>query len=182
MLKNWRWYVVVVSLTSGMLGVLAVGFFLGQLGMSIERSDWQTERAQWQKKDAEWTVERTGYLKRFPEVRAETLLACQKQFADKIEDQAFIKGMVLDIRTYLGERATISDKRNAILQKQAKVAVVAAVDAKVAAQQIDKKVSAAVAKVDATASGVTSIETKIDKATVTPTPKPSTSWFGHSGH
>jgi hypothetical protein len=163
---DWRWWVVVVSLTSGMLGVLAVGFFLGQLGMSSERSEWQTERA--------------SYIKRFPEVRAETMLACQKQFADKLEDQALIKGMVGDIRTYLTERATISDKRNAILQKQAKTAAVASVDAKHAAQQIDEKVSAAVVKVDAAASGVKSLEKKID--TAASAPAPSTSWFGGHRH
>lgn len=169
---DWRWWVVVVSLTSGMLGVLAVGFFLGQLGMSSERSEWQAERA--------------AYIKRFPEVRAETRQACVKEYEGKLADFADLKAqmqMTNDLAAYtlrfLGDRAKIADHNTAVVLKQSKIATAAAVDAKQTAEQVDRNVIVAGAKADEAASAKKAIDKKLEKAS---TPAPSTSWFGSHHH
>ena len=43
-IRDWRWWVFIGCLMGGFGGMLAAGYFLGQWGMSVERSQWNEER------------------------------------------------------------------------------------------------------------------------------------------
>ncbi len=181
--RDWRWWVVGFCIIVGLFGVAAVGYFVGQWGMSVERSSWQTERA--------------GYIKRFPEVRAETRNACVAEYEGKVQQLqqlneqsaqslADLKKQMDDTHElaaytlrFLGDRARINDQRTAAMLKQSKVAAAAAVDAKQTVEKVDQKVNVAVVKADEAASAVKSVGKKLETATHPTAAVPPTPWAGN---
>lgn len=181
--RDWRWWVVGICVLGGLFGVAAVGFFVGQWGMSVERSNWQTERA--------------GYIKRFPEVRAETRNACVAEYEGKVQQLqqlnqqsaqslADLKSQMADTQElaaytlrFLGDRAKINDQRTAAMLKQSRVAAAAAVDAKQTAQVAEQKASVAAAKIDEAASAVKSVDKKLETATHGTAAVPPQPWAGN---
>lgn len=78
---------------------------------------------------------------------------------------------------FLGDRAKLTDQRNAAMLKQTKVAADAAVDAKQTAEKVDQKVNVAVVKADEAASTAKAVDKKLDTA-VHP-PLPAQPWAGN---
>jgi transketolase len=180
--RDWRWWVVGFCIIVGLFGVAAVGFFIGQWGMSIERTNWNNERA--------------AYIKRFPEVRAETRNACVAEYQDKVQQLqqqnqqsaqslADLKSQMNETHElaaytlrFLGDRAKLTDQRSAAMLKQTKVAAAAAVDAKETVEKVDQKVNVAVVKADEAASAVKSVGKKLETATHPTAAVPPTPWAG----
>lgn len=179
-LKDWRWWAFVVMAIGAISGAVSCGYFLGQRGVSIERD--------------KWTAERKDLIARFPIVRKEAydagvasanakIASMQKQ----IDDFGDMKAMVADAHEivaytlrFLGKRAEIADARTAALLKQTKTATALAVETKQSLDQYGKKIAEQGAKIDATASGVQSVEKKLAPAS---TPAPAgKGWFGFGGH
>lgn len=181
--RDWRWWVVGICVVCGLFGVAAVGFFVGQWGMSIERANWNSERA--------------AYIKRFPEVRTETRNACVAEYEGKVQQLqqlneqsaqslSDLKAQMDDTHElaaytlrFLGDRAKITDQRNAAMLKQTKVAAAAAVDAKQTVEKVDQKVNVAVVKADEAASAVKSVGKKLETATHPTAAVPPTPWAGN---
>ncbi|MFM0135110.1 hypothetical protein [Caballeronia grimmiae] len=182
-LRDWRWWVLGLGIIGGLIGIAAGGFFIGQWGMSAERASWQTER--------------TAYIKRFPEVRAETRNACVAEYEGKVQQLtqqnqqsaqslAALKSQMDDTHElaaytlrFLGDRAKINDQRTAAVLKQSKVAAAAAVDAKQTAQVAEQKASVAAAKIDEAASAVKSVDKKLETATHGTAAVPPQPWAGN---
>ncbi len=181
--RDWRWWVMGACLLGGLAGVAAVGFFIGQWGMSVERANWQAERS--------------AYLARFPKVRQETREACTREFAGRIEglqklnersEQALVdlKAQMTDTHElaaytlrFLGDRARVNDARTATMLKQTRAAAAAAVAAAKKTEVVEQKVSVATASAAEAASTARATEKKLDSATHPSAVVPSTSWAGN---
>ncbi|BCQ23172.1 hypothetical protein NK8_12970 [Caballeronia sp. NK8] len=180
--RDWRWWVMGACLIGGLVGVAAVGFFIGQWGMSVERASWQAERSM--------------YLARFPKVRQETREACTREFAGRIEgleklnersEQALadLKAQMTDTHElaaytlrFLGDRAKLTDARTATMLKQTRAAAAAAVAAAKKTEVVEQKVSVATASAAEAASTAKATEKKLDTATHPTAVAPSTPWAG----
>lgn len=155
--------------------------------------------AQWQSRlDGD---ERAALIDRFPKVRAEAAAnatqACQATFAAKMEglsasnrqyadDMTSLKGLMQttnDLAAYtlrfLGDRAKVADQHSAAVLKQTREATAAAVDAAQKIAPLEQKVNVAVAKVDAAASGVKSLDKKFETATRPTAAVPAQPWIGN---
>lgn len=181
-IKDWRMWALVFAALGGVTGLMAAGYFVGQWGIAAERSNWQTERK--------------AYIDRFPIVRKQERDSCTREYEAQLagvrslskqqtDDMADMKAQMKttnDLAAYtlrfLGDRARVSDQRNAVMLKQTKVAADAAVDAKQTAEQVDKKVNVAVIKADEAASAVKSVDKKLDTATRGTAAVPSHPWIG----
>jgi hypothetical protein len=162
--RDWRWWVVGVCLLGGLAGVAAVGFFIGQWGMSIERANWQAERS--------------AYLARFPKVRQETREACTREFAGRIEGLQKLNELAAYTLRCLGDRAKVTDARAATMLKQTRAAAAAAVAAAKKTDVVEQKVSVATASAAEAASTAKATEKKLDTATHPTAVVPSTPWAG----
>lgn len=167
--RDWRWWVMGACLLGGLAGVAAVGFFIGQWGMSVER--------------ANWTKERAAYIKRFPEVRAETRNACvaeydgkvqqlQQQNQQNIQAMSDLRSLITDTHDvaqytlrFLGDRAKLTDARQAALIKQTRQAAAAATVAAQKTEAVEQKVAVAATKADEAANTAKAVDKKLETAT-----------------
>lgn len=149
--------------------------------------------AQWQSRaDAD---ERAVLISRFPTVRADERRACEREFTAKV---AGLEGMnqqatqaLSDIRAqmedthevvaytlrFLGDRAKVTDARQAALIKQARQAAAAATVAAQKTEAVEQKVTVATAKAVEAASTAKAVDKKLDTA-VQP-PLPPQPWVGN---
>ncbi|MDR5825777.1 hypothetical protein [Caballeronia sp. LZ043] len=157
-----------LGVIGGLLGVAAGGFFIGQWGMSVDRADWAKERA--------------GYIKRFPEVRTEARNACVAEYEGKVQQlqqqnqqnvQALsdLRSLITDTHDvaqytlrFLGDRAKLTDARQAALIKQARQAAAAATVAAQKTEAVEQKVTVATAKAVEAASTAKAVDKKLDTA------------------
>lgn len=149
--------------------------------------------AQWQQRVD--SNERTVLLDRFPKVRAEERAACTREFAAKVEglervnqrgadDLAAMKQsidatnqIVAYTLRFLGDRARLTDARQAALIKQARAAAVAANVAAQKTEAVEQKVNVATAKATEAASTAKAVDKKLDTAVQPPkSPQP---WAGN---
>ncbi|WP_250512714.1 hypothetical protein [Caballeronia sp. INDeC2] len=150
--------------------------------------------AQWQSRaDAD---ERAVLLDRFPKVRAEERAACTREFTAQINglkavneqgasDLAAMKQSIDDTNRivaytlrFLGDRAKVTDARQAALIKQARQAAAAATVAAQKTEVVEQKVAVAATKADEAASAVKSVDKKLETATHPTAAVPPTPWAG----
>ena len=161
-INHW-WQQVKLLVAVGLL-VLVAGFF----------------GAQWQQRvDAD---ERALLIDRFPKVRAEERAACTREFTAQIEgmkavnergaaDLAAMKQSIADTNQivaytlrFLGDRAKLTDARQAAVIKQARAAAAAASVAAQKTEVVEQKVSIATAKAVEAASTAKAVDKKLDRA------------------
>lgn len=141
--------------------------------------------------------ERMQLVDRIPQVRKNAEAAAAERYKSEIaglksENATLNKSMDLiaksvgdthDIAAYtlrfLGDRARLTDQRNAAMMKQTKVAADAAVDAKQTAEKVDQKVNVAVVKADEAASTAKAVDKKLETATNRTALVPPTPWAGN---
>lgn len=148
--------------------------------------------AQWQQRaDAE---ERAVLINRFPVVRADERKACEREFTTKVSGLESMNQQatqaLLDLRSqmedthevvaytlrFLGDRAKITDARQAALIKQARQAAAAATVAAQKTDAVEAKVTVATAKAVEAASTARAVDKKLETA-VQP-PLPAQPWAG----
>jgi len=136
--------------------------------------------AQWQQRaDSD---ERAVLIDRFPKVRAEERAACTREFTAQIDglkavnergaaDLAAMKQSIADTNQivaytlrFLGDRARLTDARQAALIKQARAAAAAASVAAEKTEVVEQKVSVATAKAVEAASTAKAVDKKLDNA------------------
>ena len=148
--------------------------------------------------------QRAVLLDRFPIVRAQERLSCEKEYDAKISgfralaverdkreagqtqamadlktQAADLHELVAYILRYMGDRAKVADRNAAIQLKEAKAAAAAAVDAKQKTEQVGAKVEVAVAKADEAASAVKQVDKKLETAVHPTAAVPPTPWIGN---
>ncbi|MDR5784052.1 hypothetical protein QCE63_32040 [Caballeronia sp. LZ065] len=180
-IRDWRWWVLGICIIGGLAGVAAFGFFIGQWGMAVDRSEWAKERA--------------GYIKRFPEVRTETRNACVAEYEGKVQQlqqqnqqnaQALsdLRSLITDTHDvaqytlrFLGDRAKLTDARQATLIKQTREAAAAATVAAAKTEVVEQKVNVAASKADEAAITAKAVDKKLETA-VHPA-LPAQPWIGN---
>ena len=185
--KDWRMWALAIGVIGAIAGLMAAGYFIGQWGMSAERSEWQAERK--------------VFIDRFPVARAEERASCTKEYESKLtglrelgverdkreaaQTQAMddLKAQMADMHEltaytlrFMGDRAKVADRNAATQLKETRVAVAAAVDAKQKTEQVGAKVEVAVAKADEAASAVKSVDKKLETAVRPTAAVPSHVW------
>lgn len=175
-IRDWRWWVFIGCLMGGFGGMLTAGYFLGQWGMSVERSQWNEERA--------------TLMKGFPVARAEERAACMREYSTQIAglkaiaeardaqatqtaaDVADMKSLMKTTNElaaytlrFMGDRARVNDQQSAVMLKQTHEAVVAATAAQKTTVQVEQKVNVAAVKADEAASTAKAVDKKLDTAT-----------------
>jgi hypothetical protein len=144
-----------------------------------------------------WQKERAGYIKRFPEVRAEERASCTREYeaklggvqavakqqADDMTDMKSLMQTTNDLAAYtlrfLGDRAKINDQRTAAMLRQTQAATAAATSAAIKSAAVETKVAVAVVKADEAASAAKATEKKLDTATRATAAVPPTPWIGN---
>ena len=148
--------------------------------------------AQWQQRvDAN---ERAVLIDRFPIVRAQERAACTREFTAQIngltavnergaEDLAAMKQSIADTNQivaytlrFLGDRARLTDARQAAMIQQARQAAIAANVAAQKTEVVEQKVTVATAKAVEAASTAKAVDKKLDSA-IQP-PLPAQPWAG----
>jgi trans-2-enoyl-CoA reductase len=149
--------------------------------------------AQWQSRaDSD---ERAVLIDRFPKVRAEERAACTREFTAQINGLTALneqgRQALDDIRAqmedthdvvaytlrFLGDRARLTDARQAALIKQTRQAAAAATIAAQKTEAVEQKVTVATAKAVEAASTAKAVDKKLDTA-VRP-PLPPQPWIGN---
>jgi len=141
--------------------------------------------------------QRAVLLDRFPIVRAQERLSCEKEYAaqitglralaaerdkreaDQSKAMADLHELTAYILRFLGDRARVADRNAAVQLKEAKAAAAAAVDAKQKTEQVSAKVEVAVAKADEAASAVKQVDKKLETAVHPTAAVPPTPWIGN---
>lgn len=126
--------------------------------------------------------ERMQLIDRFPMIRAEERAACVREFQGKVDDltRLNVQGAqsLADLRTqmgetqqlvastlrFLGDRAKLTDARQAALLKQTREAAIAAASAQQASVQVEKNVAVAATKAGEAASTAQAVSKKLDTA------------------